>query len=170
MVPVARVRRAHGVRGELRVESLGDASDVLHDLKQITIRGKDGAERAYDVVTVRPGSGGALLVKLKGLDDRDEADGLRGSDLLAAEDSLPELTEDEYWYYELEGLEVVKADGTSLGTVVGVFNAGASDVATVKGPAGEWMLPIVDDVVVEIDPTGGRLVVEPLEGLMEGGI
>lgn len=170
MVPVARVRRAHGVRGELRVEPLGDAGDVLHDLRQITLQSKDGSERQFGVTSVRGGSGGALLVKLDGLDDRDAADALRGSDLLAPEDAMPALQEDEYWYYQLEGLEVVKADGASLGTVVGVFNAGASDIATVKGPDGEWMLPVVDEVVIEIDEAAGRMVIKPIAGLLEGGI
>lgn len=166
---MARIRRAHGVRGELRVEPLGDAADVLRDLSDITLRTKDGAERAFAIASVR-GGGGMLLVKLDGLDDRDEADALKGSDLLAPADALPDLDDDEYWYFQLEGLEVFDTAGASLGKVIGVFNAGASDVATVQGPSGEWMLPVVDEVVVEIDEAAGRMVIEPMHGLLEGGV
>ena len=170
MVPVARVRRAHGVRGELRVEALGDAPDVLRTLQEVTLRSPEGQERRWDVEVVRPGPGGSLLLRLKGLDDRTEAETLKGWDVQAPEDALPDLEEGEYWYFQLEGLRVVRRDGEVLGEVVGVFNAGASDVATVRREGGEWMLPIVDEVIVEIDAAGGRLVVDLLPGLLEGGV
>jgi len=170
VVPVARVRRAHGVRGELRVEALGDAPDVLRTLQQVTLRSPDGQERRWNVQVVRSGPGGSLLLRLEGLDDRTAAEAFKGWDVQAPKDALPDLDEGEYWYFQLQGLTVVRRDGEVLGEVVGVFNAGASDVATVRGVRGEWMLPIVDEVIVEIDVDGGRLIVDPLPGLVEGGV
>ena len=83
---------------------------------------------------------------------------------------LPPLQAEEYYYFQLEGLEVVDLAGRSLGRVSGVFNAGASDVATVVRDEGEWMFPVVGDVVKEMDLDGGRIVVDPLPGLLEGGL
>ncbi len=152
------------------MEALGDAPDVLRTLREITLRSPDGEERRWDVKVVRPGPGGSLLLQLEGLDDRTDAEAFKGWDVHAPKDALPDLDEGEYWYFQLEGLRVVRRDGEMLGEVVGVFNAGASDVATVRGERGEWMLPIVDEVIVEIDAAGGRLVVDLLPGLLEGGV
>lgn len=173
MVPVAQVRRAHGIRGELRVGLLASDPAVLRQ-ERLTLRHSDGSLEEFGVRGFRQGpgkSGDVWLLSLVELDDRDAAERLRGAEILVPEASLPALGEDEYYFYELEGLSVIHAeDGTELGSVRSLFNAGASDVAVVEGPLGEWMLPVVEDVVVEIDSEGGRMLVRPLEGLIEGGV
>ena len=144
-------------------------SDVA-GLASLALRAADGAQSSWSLVGARSGPGGSVLVRLEGLDDRTAAEVLKGAEVLVSEDTLPVLGDDEYYYFELEGLDVVDTEGSPLGRISSVFNAGASDVATVVGDDGEWMLPVIDDVVVEIDREAGRMVVSPLEGLVEGGV
>ena len=167
---VGRVRRAHGVRGEVAVEPLGVDAELLAEAETLTVRpaGREVVEHRVD--GVRPGSRGCMLVRLEGIADRETAAALGGSEILLDEAELPALEDDEYYFFELVGLEVVDGAGASLGRVSSLFCAGASDVAVVTRPEGEWMCPVVHDIVREIDVAGGRLVVEPIEGLLEGGL
>jgi len=164
------VRRAHGVRGEVAVLPLGVDPGVLAETRALALQAPGGEPVVRRVEGVRPGSKGSLLVALEGVTDREEAAALAGSDLLLDEAELPPLEEEEYYYFELIGLEVVDGEGRPLGRVSDVFSTGASDVVVVERPEGEWMCPVVADIVREIDREGGRLVVEPIPGLLEGGL
>ncbi len=80
--------------------------------------------------------------------------------------NLPPKDEDEYFWFELIGIEVFTVDGRDLGRVAEVIPTGANDVLTVEGPYGEVLLPMIDDVVKEIDIERRRMIVDPLEGLV----
>lgn len=169
MLQVGLVRRAHGLAGEVRVEPLGIDAETLSAVDAVTVRRHGRGEQRLEVEGVRPGPRGALLVRLAGVADRTAAEGLAGAELFVDEGSLPPLDEDEYYYFELVGAAVEDAEGRPLGRVTGVFCAGASDVAVVERPEGEWMFPVVDSIVRELDVEGGRVVVDLLDGLLEGG-
>jgi len=169
MVKVGWVRRAHGLGGEVRVEPLGIDLETLASVASVTLGTRDGAKHEHDVVGVRPGSRGALLVRLSGVPDRTAAEALHGADMLVDEVALPALGPDAYYYFELVGLRVEDPDGQPLGQVTAVFNAGASDVAVVDRAGSEWMFPVVRELVCELDVDGGRVVVDPIPGLLEGG-
>jgi len=160
---VGRVTRPHGVRGELRVEVLTDDPEHLASLPTLYL----GEERRQvKVLGVRLHQK-HLLVTLDGCDSREAADELRGLALyVAAEDAVP-LERDEYYEYQVEGLQVVTENGEVLGEIAEVFTApGANDVFIVHGPLGEMLIPAIEDVVIEIDPADGRVVIRPMPGLL----
>jgi 16S rRNA processing protein RimM len=106
------------------------------------------------------------LLKLEGCDDRDAAEKLRGQFVqIPIEEAMP-LGEDEYYVYQIVGLDVWTAEGEHLGRVSEVLFTGANDVYLVQGEKGEILVPAVEDVVLEIDLAGGRLTVELMEGLI----
>ena len=76
------------------------------------------------------------------------------------------LGEDEYYVYQIVGLDVWTGEGEHLGRVSEVLFTGANDVYVVQGEKGEILIPAVEDVVLEVDLASGRLTVELMEGLI----
>ena len=119
-------------------------------------------------MTVVQGSrqGKGLVVQLKGVGDRTAAEALAQADILMPKEALPELSDDEYYWHELEGLTVFTQSGERLGQVSYLFETGANDVMVVRGDNDaidkrERLLPFLpDDVIVEISLEDGRMVVD----------
>lgn len=111
---------------------------------------------------------GPLLVRFEGVDDRDAAEALRGTDLLIDPGERRELGEDEFWPDELVGLAVRDRGGALLGRVADVLEGAAQArllVETTEGVVVE--VPFVAELVPEVDPSGGTVVVDPIPGLMD---
>lgn len=123
-----------------------------------------GGPRAYPILRARAARA-HLLLTLKGISDRDQAEALKGKEIYLPEDLLPPLEEGEVYLYQLEGLRVETVEGEVLGRVEGTFETGANAVLVVVGAKGEYLLPFIEDVVQEIDLEGGVIRVELLEGL-----
>jgi 16S rRNA processing protein RimM len=153
-VPIGYVVRAHGVRGALRVRSEGDA---LERLRRVFVDGREmeiaGVQRER----------GDFLVRLVGVDNRDQAQKLRGAALMAARSDLPAAREDEVYVFDLIGCSVFDADGRPLGEVTDVFHSGAHETLVV----GELLIPFVDAIVKSVDLANRRIVCDPPEGLLE---
>ncbi len=157
---VGRVIATHGVRGELRVEPLTDNPARFSSLAYVLVGGRE-----HVVESVRSHSAG-LLLKLRGLDDPGSAGRLKGEYLsVRAADAAP-LPEGAYYHYQLLGLQVHTTAGDPLGELVDVLPLSANDIYVVRGERGEVLLPAIKDVVKEIDLSAGRLVVEPVPGLL----
>ena len=163
---VGRVLRPHGIRGELRVqivtgypERLGQHADLY-----LASPAHPEAVRRYPVEAMRSHRE-VLLLKLGGCDDRNTADELRGMLVqVPIEEAVP-LEEDEYYYFQIIGVQVETESGESLGRVVDVLETGAHDVYIVRGTRGEVLLPAVDEVVLELDLESRRMVVRLLPGM-----
>lgn len=161
---VGRVLKPHGVHGEVRVEPLTDQPERFEWLEYVYVG--ETALRRVAVESVRHHQQFVLL-KLAGYPTRTEAEQLRDELLLVTEaDAIP-LAEDEYYLYQLEGLEVFTEEGEALGRLTEVLETGANNVFIIEGPRGQLLLPDIPDVVREVDIEGGRLVVRPLPGLLE---
>jgi len=106
-----------------------------------------------------------LLLHLEGIDTREQAEALRGLLLEVPEDELAPLAEDQYFRFQILGMEVVDQDGQPLGRVEEILDTGATDVYVVRSAEGELLLPAIDTVVKEIDVAGRRMVVDVPEGL-----
>lgn len=169
---MGRIRRAHGVRGEVVVELLTDAPEAIFapgaSLRAGTTRGDPSPDGArLTVEDARPFKA-TLLVTFAEIPDRTEAELWRDRYLLAPVDALVPLAEDEVYLHDLVGLRVEGADGTVLGRVEGYFELPHALLLEVRRPGvqGETvLLPYQDAFVVAVDVPGGRLVVAPPEGL-----
>jgi 16S rRNA processing protein RimM len=163
---VGRVVRSHGLRGELVVEPRTDHVDTRFAPGVVlSVRGRTPS--SLTVVGARP-HGDRLLVVVEEVTDRDGADALRSAELTApALDEAPE-DPDEFHDHQLEGLSAVLVDGTAVGTVTAVVHGAGGELLTVARPGGgEVLVPFVTAIVPEVDVAGGRLVLDPPEGLLE---
>lgn len=120
--------------------------------------------RKYNVVSCSALSRG-WLVKFEGVNDRDQADQLKGSYLLTVTADLPELEEGNYYLFDLVGVEVFTTSGEMLGTLESIDQYPANDIYVVVGARGRLMIPAIRDVVKSIDIKNKRMEVELLSGL-----
>ena len=122
--------------------------------------------RAVTVLRFRQHSKGAVLW-LEGVVSREQAEALRDQMLEIPEGELQPLGPGEYYRFQLVGLDVLTVDGDPVGRVEEVMPYPANDVLVVRRPKGQLLLPLVEDVVREVDTAGGRLIIEPVEGLLD---
>ncbi len=147
---------AHGVRGLVRVKSF---TEVPEDVAAYgPLSDEDGARVLTLFVTGR--SKDALLARVEGVVDRDQALALKGTRLYVPRDVLPALDEEQTFYHaDLLGLAAEDPEGRPLGRVVAVHNFGAGDILELDGE-GRRLVPFTRQAVPVVDLDGGRLVVE----------
>ena len=159
-VLMGRIHGAFGVRGELRVESFTEPDTEIFRYQPWTLRDAQGREREVQGARGRPTPKG-IVATLPGVDDRDGADALRGTEIWVPRDALPPPAPGEFYWVDLEGLRVRNLDGVDFGTVAFVFSTGANDVLVVRDDARERMVPLVrPDYVREIDLDAGTILVD----------
>lgn len=164
---VGRIGKPQGVRGEVTVEVRTDDPDTRF-APGSALR-TDPAERGPLVVRdVRPRSGG-LVVAFDGVSDREGAEVLRNTVLVVDSAELPPIEDPEEWYdHQLVGLAAVDPAGAPLGTVADVVHAPASDLLVLRDDDGrEHLVPFLREMVPTVDVPGGRVVVDPPEGLFD---
>ncbi len=162
MVVLGRITGAFGIRGWVRVHPFGDDPESWAEMASWWLStDPDGSDWVARDLLEAKWHGDGLVAHLKGVEDRTAAEALRGYFVAAPREALPESGEDEFYWADLVGLEVVNLAGESLGRVEEVLQGVAHDVLRVKDGAGtERLLPFVEAVVKEVDKEAGRLVVE----------
>lgn len=167
-VVIGRIAKAHGIRGEVVVDPRTDAPEArfAHDAV-LAGRARDGGTRPLTVVDARA-HGARLLVRFAEAADRTAAEQLRGTVLLAEASELPPLDDpDEFYDHQLEGLRAERVDGGGVGVVRGVVHAPAGELLAVDVAGREVLVPFVSAIVPEVDLAGGRIVIDPPEGLLD---
>ncbi|WP_330454205.1 MULTISPECIES: ribosome maturation factor RimM [unclassified Streptomyces] len=164
---VARIGRAHGIKGEVTVEVRTDEPEL---------RLAPGAVLATEPATAGPLTietgrvhSGRLLLRFEGVKDRTAAEALRNT-LLIADVDPAELPEDpeEFYDHQLMDLDVVLADGTEIGRITEITHLPSQDLFIVERPDGsEVMIPFVEEIVTEIDLEEQRAVITPPPGLID---
>lgn len=162
-VVIGKVGKPFGIKGEIRVIAYTESTEAFFRSEVLVIDNE-----SYRTRSVRPHKGG-LLVSLEGIDTPEQAKEFTGNLIKTDPGNLPPKEEDEYYWYELIGMAVHTHEGRFLGTVKTLIRTGANDVLEVHGELGEILLPMIDDVIREIDLERGLVIVDPLEGLVPDG-
>lgn len=167
-VVVGRVAKAHGIRGELTIDVRTDSPEQRFAVgNALTARQKNVPDRTVTIAAAREHSG-RLLMRFEEVPDRTAAEQLRGALLIADTASLPPVEDpDEFYDHELEGLAVELVDGTPLGTVREVLHSPGGELLALDVSGREVLVPFVRAMVPTVDITGGRVVVDPPEGLLD---
>lgn len=162
-VLIGVVAGAHGTTGEVKVVLETDFPERFARLQTVFIkRGDEGRLMTLTQSRLRPGKGQVVL-KFEGVDDPDAAAQLRGSELYVSPQQLIPLEPGQYYQFELLGIEVVTTTGQALGPVTEVRHTGANDVYVTE----QALIPAIDSVVKQIDLQRRRMIIEPMEGLIE---
>jgi 16S rRNA processing protein RimM len=171
LVRIGHIFRPHGVRGELKVEPETDDPTLFERLDTVYVGSFPDRTVPHAIESARyqeSKRGLTIILKLEDVDGRDAAELLKKKFTFVPEDELPELEEGEFFIHDLIGLNVVAEDGSAIGTVANVMQMPAHDVYVVRRDGKpEAMIPAVEDFIIEIDLDGGRVVVRPIDGLLE---
>lgn len=160
-IAVGRVVAPWGVRGEIKVEVMTDFPDRFSPQEEVYIEG-----RAMTIERSR-WHRGRVILKLATIDSVDDAEELCGRFLEVPQSQLRPLPKDEYYQFQLLGLEVWTTEGELLGRIARILPTGSNDVYEVPSKGGELLIPAIEDVVKSVDLQGGRIVVEVIEGLLQ---
>lgn len=156
---MGRIGAAHGIRGEVRIQSFTEEPLALKDY------GPFSTNRPGLVLEIEAArtTTNVLVARLKGVTDRTAAEKLNGVELYVDRAKLPEIAdEDDFYLADLIGLDARLADGTSLGRVLAVPNYGAGDILEIGGPGLETrLIPFTRAAVPQVHVAQGYVVVDP---------
>ncbi|WP_329036185.1 ribosome maturation factor RimM [Streptomyces sp. NBC_01725] len=164
---VARVGRAHGIKGEVTVEVRTDEPELR--LGPGAVLATEPASTGPLTIETGRVHSGRLLLRFAGVSDRTAAEALRNTLLIAEVDpeDMPE-DPDEYYDHQLMDLDVVLADGTEIGRITEITHLPSQDLFIVERPDGtEVMIPFVEEIVTEIDLVEQKAVIDPPPGLID---
>lgn len=173
---VGRVRKAHGIRGELLVEPITDAPDMIFVSGRRLFAGTASGDPSPDgqelhITAVRQHMESVRLT-LAEVPDRGAAELWRGRFLLVPQDELPPPADDEVYLHHLPGMRVMHVDGRALGEVADTYDLPQGlmlDVRPVNGGP-TYFIPWRDEVLVQVDEAARVITVNPPEGLLPEGL
>ena len=163
-VAVARIGKAHGLRGEVTVQVLTDSPDERF-VPGATFATEPSSAGPLVVRTARDHNG-VLLLGFEGTEDRNGSEALRGTKLL--DEVLEESGDEDTWYErDLVGLKAVTVGGDEVGVVTALRSGASQDLLVLRLTDGrEALIPFVSAIVPEVDIEGGRVVLDPPAGLL----
>jgi 16S rRNA processing protein RimM len=163
-VCVGVVTGPHGVRGAVRIKSF---TEIPEDIARYGPVADECDRRSFDLQLCGAAKG-VLIAHLSGVENRDQAEGLRGLRLYLARAALPQPAAEEYYHVDLIGLDAVLRDGTPVGRVRAIYNFGGGDTLELaRAGAPPVLVPFTRALVPMVAPAEGRLVVDPPPGLID---
>lgn len=166
MLEAGKIVNTHGLRGEVKVVPWTDYPEDFEDIEYVYVKRKTGDEK-LTVSSIKYQKNN-LIVKFAEIKDINEAEKYKNQVLYVEREMLGELPEGVYYIADLIGLAVVDENGEEIGKIADVFNTGANDIYDVKREGKKNLLiPVIDEVVKEIDLENKIVRIEMMEGLDE---
>jgi len=166
LIPVGKIIGTHGIKGLLKVHSFSGNFESLQANHTVTLKSPDGVLRHFGLKSVIPNAG-KLIIGLNGFDEINNVQQFIGCEICLLRSQLPEPEENEYYWCDLMGLTVATVGGIELGTITDIFETGSSDIYVVRSAGKEYLIPAISDVISSVDLKEGRILVTPLEGLLD---
>jgi 16S rRNA processing protein RimM len=164
-VAVGRITRAHGVQGELAVLVISEVPGRFADGETVWL--EDG--RTLTVESSRPHKD-RLLVRFREVQSREQAEALQRALLVVPESLSPQLPEGSWWDHRIVGCAIETDTGRALGTVHDVIHTAANDVwSAIDDEGTETLIPVLRDVILDVDMDAKRIVVREIPGLTMPG-
>ncbi|MBS4539774.1 ribosome maturation factor RimM [Clostridium sp. D2Q-11] len=160
-IQVGKIINTHGLKGELKVLPLTDDPQRFNNLNKMYI---DNKEYIIEKVWYKKGF---PIITIQNFNDINDVLIFKNKYIYITQEDMIELEEDTYFIFQIKGLNVVTVDGIEIGTIKDVLTPGANDVYVVKGKDKEYLIPAVKEFVKEIDLEEKKMVIMPIEGLLE---
>lgn len=166
MFSIGKIVNTHGIKGEIKILPTTDDVKRFKKLKEIIVENK--TQKCFEVENVRFHKD-CVLLKLKGIEDMNSAELLKGSLIkIERKDALP-LNKDEYYICDLYGLKVFTEEDRFLGEITDIIETGSNDVYVIHDTSRskDLLVPAIKQVIKQVDIEKGKMVVHLLEGLEE---
>lgn len=163
-IRLGTINGSHGLQGWVKVYSYTDPVSVIFDYPVWTLR-LGTSERQIKITESRV-NGRRLIVQLDGIDTREQADALNGSEVVVPRETLPELEEGNFYWFQLHGMTVKNKDDVVYGQVDHLLETGANDVLVVKPNEDsiddrERLIPFVEEkFIINIDQMNSEIIVD----------
>ena len=170
LVRVGFVFRPHGVHGELKVDPESDDPTRFEDFDTVYVGPRRREVESYTVASCRyqeTKRGTTVILTLDEVASRTDAEGIMKQTVFVHDDAL-DLDEEEVFIHDLVGLDVITEDGTEVGMLSNVLSYPAHDMLVVHRPGqSEALIPLVDDIVLEMNLDAECVVIRPIDGLLD---
>ena len=161
-IKVGQVVNVVGLKGELKVYHYSDYKERFEELSKIYLE-----NTFYKISNVRYMKE-LVILKLEGIDDRTEAEKHKGENIYIDQEDKRVLPEDTYYIIDLIGLRVMEENGNVLGVISDVIQNTAQDLYEVEREnKGKFLIPAVDEFILNIDMKNRTMTVKLIEGLLE---
>ncbi len=168
---VGHLNKAHGTKGEVFIWPLTDHPESTFAPGVVLYLGDENGDLPTDPPTLRIDASRAyrrgFLVRFEGVQDRGGMDGVLGRYVMRSMDQLEELDEDETFYHDLLGMDVITVEGQPVGEVIEIYELKPVDLLEIRGPEKTFMIPYVAEMIRSVDVAENRIVLDPPPGLLE---
>lgn len=167
LIPFGKVLKAHGLSGEVNVVPFSREFHNLIRLERVFIQRKLDESPCEFKIIRRGFQKNFAIVELQGVKSIEDAEELRGCTVMVDTSDLLEPEEDEYYWFQLRGLRVYSTQGIYLGIVENVMDSVQQSLLIIKKGQKEFLVPMVDSIVKEINLEDSLIVVSPIKGLLD---
>lgn len=160
---IGKIASAHGIKGEVKVLCYADDADLL--FRDAGVYTDETTQKRVVLSFKSEPKDNLFIVSVDGVSDRNKAELMRNTPLYINRSDLPEAEGDEIYHMDLEGMDVVSADGKEMGKVIRVQNFGAGDLLEIQGKKESYYLPFTAPYLVGVDRDARRVVMNEPEVL-----
>jgi 16S rRNA processing protein RimM len=167
LISYGKITKAHGLSGGIRLIPFSRRFESLEGLDSIfiyTVRGKEPERFIVKEFSIDKGS---ALIRLGGVDTIDKAEELVGREVYIDKSGLPELEDDEFYWFDLIGLETYTDDGKYVGRVESLIDRAHQSVLVVKNDGKEILIPLSEPIIKEIKQKESKIIISPIDGLLD---
>jgi 16S rRNA processing protein RimM len=165
-VLLGKLVATHGIKGQLRVAVYSGEFETILSLASLMLKGPDGRMETFQVAAAAV-HGKKLILSLEEYDNINQSLPLVGHEVYVARNQLPALSDGEFYWSDLLGLRVETDHGEVLGELVDIIATGSNDVYVVKDGKREYLIPALEDIVLDVNLDAGIMKVSPPEGLLD---
>ena len=167
LISFGKISKAHGLVGEVKFLSFSRQLDNISTLERIFIqKTQENPPLELKIIKSRIHKNSAIF-KLKGIDSLEDAEKIIGSTVYIDRSDLRELEDDEYYWFDLIGLETFSDDGRYVGVVENIIDRSLQSLLVVKNDGKEHLIPLTEPIVKKIDLEQSKIIISPIKGLLD---
>jgi len=167
LISFGKITKAHGLAGEVKLLPHSRILDSFNEITRIYIENKPPDTPQEFIITNFRFHKNTAILKLQGVDSIEQAQSLSGREVYVQDKELGELDDDEYYFFDLIGLEVYTDEGTYLGYVEDIMERAIQSIIVIKNEGNEILVPIAEPIVKEINLEEGKIIITPVKGMLD---
>ncbi|MCK5390808.1 MAG: 16S rRNA processing protein RimM [Deltaproteobacteria bacterium] len=167
LISFGKISKAHGLAGEVKFLPFSGQLDNISTLERIIIYMTPGGPPLELKILKRSFQKGSAILKLEGVDSIDDAQMLIGNHVYVEASDLRTLEDDEFYWFDLIGLETFTDDGQYIGIVDSLIDRSLQSLLVVKNNDKEYLIPLTEPIVKNIDLEQSKIIISPITGLLD---